>query len=178
MLHLFYIVFPFLHSEEDYYKNGKWINRDKCNDAKKLFKAIIPKIESFVGKTKVKFYDHDNDTEIKKKEFTKYFLPSDTYTHMRCYTSDFSKSEIQKCIEKITFRMNTAMRIYFHSLGMFFGIKKQSHRFVKVAPREKHRYVVDYEVYETLNTSLRPCIESITYDKDAQIKNQLYKVFK
>ena len=172
-----YIVFPFLHSEKDYYIRGKWINKDKCKDGKKLFKAIIPKIDSFVKNVKVKFFDHDNDTEIKKREFHKYFLPSDTYTHMRCYTSDFSKNEIEKGIEKITLRMNTAMRIYFHSLGMFYGTKKQSHRFVKVAPRKKYRYVVDYEVYETLNTSLRPCIENITYDKDALIKYQLYKVF-
>ena len=163
-------------SENEYLFDGKWANKNKCNDTKLLFEAIIPKIDSFIKNIKVVFGQKEPSLSIKRKYINEYLVASDTFLHMRCYTSNFPPSLIQKGISKIVITGFRAMRVYFHSLGMFFGTERRSKRFVEYSPGKKFRHVVDYEVYQTMNTSIGPCIESITYNKDAFIKDQLFKV--
>ena len=166
----------FFSSENEYLIKEKWANKEKCNDTKLLVEAIIPKIDSFIKNIKVVLEQQEPRLFINRKNFTEYFVTSDTFLHMRCYTSNFPPSLIQKGISKIVITGLRAMRVYFHSLGMFFGTRRWSKRFAEYSPGKKFRHVVDYEIYQTTNTSIGPCIENITYNKDAFIKDQLFKV--
>ena len=96
---------------------------------------------------------------------------------MRCYTANFSKSLLQKGISTITITGRESTEITFHSFGMFFGPRKaiSRHQQVLLEAREKVRYVVENENYQALDLNGEACNQTLAYNQDACIKDQLWK---
>ncbi len=160
--------FFFIYSKEEY-RNGKWVNEDKCNETRELFEAIIPTIGGFFHSVNFDFFNGSR-FEVPKHQLSQLFAIVDTIEYMRCYSSRFPTRNIAR----IEFQILKAARFFVHTPGMFFGVPLSAQR--KVLPKIGRRsdFMVENEVHEALNRRESPC-EETQIDRDACIKDQLHK---
>ena len=115
-----------VNSQKDQYYNGNW-NGNDCADPQTTFETIAYKLEDLVAAVSYKFFKEDNEYfENDPKLLKKFWSQTDSLKYGRCFTLVPTSEHIKLGIQKITIRVSSDLKLFFHTPGIFITTRKET----------------------------------------------------